>query len=133
MIPCWHFSMSPPAACSSFRMMFSTSSPTYPASVRVVDGERDGEELGERLGQQRLAGAGRPDQQDVRLGELDLVAAAALLLDFDPLVVVVDRDRQLLLGLFLADHVLVEKLLDFLRNRQGRAGPATRLEPVVVG
>ena len=36
MIPCWHFSMSPPAACSSFRMMFSTSSPTYPASVSVV-------------------------------------------------------------------------------------------------
>ncbi len=28
--------MSPPAACSSLRMMFSTSSPTYPASVSVV-------------------------------------------------------------------------------------------------
>ena len=36
MIPCWHFSMSPLAACSSLRMMFSTSSPTYPASVSVV-------------------------------------------------------------------------------------------------
>jgi hypothetical protein len=36
MMPCWHFSMSPPAACSSLRMMFSTSSPTYPASVSVV-------------------------------------------------------------------------------------------------
>jgi hypothetical protein len=36
MIPCWAFSMSPPAAWSSLRMMFSTSSPTYPASVSVV-------------------------------------------------------------------------------------------------
>ena len=100
---------------------------------RVDDGEGDGEELGERLREQRLAGAGRADQQDVRLGELDLVAAARLLLDLDALVVVVDRDRELLLGLFLADDVLVEELLDFLRHRQGRPGAAARLEPVVVG
>jgi len=32
--------------------------------------------------------------------------------------VVVDRDRQLLLGPFLADHVLIEELLDFLWRRQ---------------
>jgi len=36
MMPCCAFSMSPPAACRSLRMMFSTSSPTYPASVSVV-------------------------------------------------------------------------------------------------
>src|ERR1017187_4732640 len=36
MMPCWHFWTSPSAACSSLRMIFSTSSPTYPASVRVV-------------------------------------------------------------------------------------------------
>ena len=89
---------------------------------RVDDGEGHREQLGERLREQRLAGAGRADQQDVRLGELDLVAAARLLLDLDPLVVVVDRDRELLLGLFLADHVLVEELLDLLGHRQGRAG-----------
>ena len=100
---------------------------------RVDDREGDREELGEGLREQRLAGAGRADQQDVRLGELDLVAAARLLLDLDPLVVVVDRDRELLLGLFLADDVLVEELLDFLRDRQRRAGAAARLEPVVVG
>src|SRR4030095_12069939 len=108
MMPCWHFSMSPPAACSSFRMMFSTSSPTYPASVhvpasrergRMHDGEGNGEELGERLREQGLAGAGRTDQQDVRLRQLDFIPAARLLLDLDPLVVVVDRDRQLLLRL----------------------------------
>jgi hypothetical protein len=78
--------------------------------------------LAERLREQRLAGAGRADQQDVRLGELDVVAAARLLLDLDALVVVVDRDRELLLGLFLADDVLVEELLDFLRDGQGGAG-----------
>jgi hypothetical protein len=100
---------------------------------RVDDRERDGQELGERLCEERLAGAGRADQQDVRLRELDLVAAARLLLDFDALVVVVDRDGELLLRLFLADDVLVEELLDLLRDRQGGAGAAARLEPVVVG
>src|SRR6185437_3780410 len=36
MIPVWARPTSPSAACNSLRMMFSTSSPTYPASVRVV-------------------------------------------------------------------------------------------------
>ena len=65
---------------------------------RVDDGEGHREQLGERLREQRLAGAGRADEQDVRLGQLDVVAAARLLLDLDALVVVVDRDRELLLG-----------------------------------
>ena len=99
----------------------------------VDDREGHREELGQRLGEQRLAGAGRPDQQDVRLGQLDVVAAARLLLDLDALVVVVDRDGELLLGLFLADDVLVEELLDFLGDRQRRAGSAPGLEAVVVG
>ena len=84
---------------------------------RVDDREGDREQLGERLREQRLAGAGRADQQDVRLGQLDVVAAARLLLDLDALVVVVDRDGELLLGPLLADDVLVEELLDFLRRR----------------
>ena len=99
---------------------------------RVHDRERHREELGQRLRQQRLAGAGGADEQDVRLVELDVVAAARLLLDLDALVVVVDRDRELLLGAFLADHVLVEELLDFRRRGQRRADAAV-LEPVVVG
>ncbi len=100
---------------------------------RVDNRERDRQQLGERLGEERLAGAGRTDEQDVRLRQLDLVPAARLLLNLDPLVVVVDRDRELLLGLFLADDVLVEELLDFLRDGQRRARAAARLEPVVVG
>jgi hypothetical protein len=39
---------------------------------RVDDGERHLEEARERAREQRLAGAGRPDEQDVRLLELDV-------------------------------------------------------------
>ena len=35
----------------------------------------------------------------------------------DALVVIVDRDRERLLRLLLADHVLVENVLDLLRRR----------------
>src|SRR5438477_3573131 len=99
---------------------------------RVHDREGHGEQLRERLREQRLAGAGGADQQDVALGQLDVVAAARLLLDLDPLVVVVDRDGELLLRALLADDVLVEELLDLLRG--GQRGPrAAVLETVVVG
>ena len=65
---------------------------------RVGDRERHVEQARERLGEQRLAAAGRADQQDVALGELDVVAGAFAPLGLQPLVVVVDRDRQDLLG-----------------------------------
>ena len=39
----------------------------------VDDGEGHGQEPRQRLGQQRLARAGRPDEQDVRLLDLDVV------------------------------------------------------------
>ena len=70
---------------------------------------------GEGLGEERLAAAGRPDEQDVRLLELDLVDRGA---GVDPLVVVVDGDREDLLGPLLADHVLVERVLDLVRVRE---------------
>src|SRR5262249_50594598 len=65
------------------------------------------------LRQQRLAGSGRPDQQNVRFGQLYAIAGL-LTIHEDALVVVIDRDRELLLGLLLADDVLVEKALYFL-------------------
>jgi hypothetical protein len=40
---------------------------------RVGDGERDVEHLGEGLGEVGLAAAGRADQQDVGLGDVDVV------------------------------------------------------------
>ena len=74
----------------------------------VGDGERHVEHAGQRLGEQRLAAAGGADEQDVRLRELDVVVVAGAVLD--PLVVVVDGDREDLLGALLADDVVVEEL-----------------------
>ena len=77
--------------------------------------------------QQGLAAAGRADQQDVRLVQLDL-GLGVFAVD-QPLVVVVHGDRQDLLGPFLADHVGVELLLDLARRgdvgeeRLGDAAP----------
>src|SRR5262249_39614021 len=76
---------------------------------RVGDGERDVEHLGQRLGEQRLAGAGGTDEQDVRLLQLDVARRGARL---DALVVIVDRDGQDLLRAILTDHVLIEDVLD---------------------
>ena len=82
---------------------------------RVGDGERHVEDARQRAGQQRLAGAGRPDEQDVPLLQLDVVDG--LPRRADALVVVVDGDGEDLLGLLLPDDVLAELLVDVLRRR----------------
>ncbi len=74
----------------------------------VGNGEGDVEHPGQGLCQQGLARAGGADEQDVGLGELHVVA---LLLQVNALVMVIDGHRQPLLGLVLADHVLVQKRL----------------------
>src|SRR3989475_139556 len=81
---------------------------------RVGDREGDVEDARQRLRQQRLAHAGRTDQQDVALVELDLVVTGAVRVD--ALVVIVDGDGERLLGLLLADHVLIQHLLDLGRG-----------------
>ena len=58
----------------------------------VADGERHVEDPGQRPGEQRLAAAGRADQQDVGLVDLD-VGVGVLAVD-QPLVVVVDGDGR---------------------------------------
>ena len=92
--------------------MFSTSSDVarLGQSRGVRDGERDVEQFGQGLREQRLTGAGRAEQQDVRLGKLDPVVPRVS--GLDSLVVVVDRDGQRLLGLLLPDHIAVEELVD---------------------
>ena len=82
---------------------------------RVGDRERDVEDPRERLREQRLAAAGRAEQEDVRLLELDLVV---LLAHLHALVVVVDGDRERPLRLFLRDDVVVEDGVDVARARQ---------------
>jgi hypothetical protein len=84
---------------------------------------------GERLREQGLAGARGADEQDVGLLQLDV--GARLLRVLDPTVVVVDRDRELALGLVLADDVLGEELVDLPRLRQG--GLVLLLEELVLG
>ena len=80
----------------------------------VGDGERHVEQPGEGLGHERLARPGGPNQQDVRLLELDLLVGGALA-GAHPLVVVVDRDREDLLGVVLTDDVLGEEVVDLVR------------------
>ncbi len=83
---------------------------------RVGDRERHVQDPRQRLCQQRLAAAGRAQQQDVRLGQLHL--GVALAGHLHALVVVVDRHRQRALGLFLADHVVVQHVADLARPGQ---------------
>src|SRR5690606_7659886 len=71
-----------------------------------------------------LAAAGRADQEDVRLAQLDAVVLGAAgtvaggLRGLDPLVVVVDGDREGAVGVVLPDHVLIEELADLDRLGQ---------------
>ena len=82
----------------------------------VGDRERHLEQPRERLREQRLAAAGRPDQQDVRLRELDV--GIAVRAGLHALVVVVDRDREDLLRLLLPDDVVVQVVVDLTRLGQ---------------
>ena len=86
---------------------------------RVGHGEWHVEDPRQSLGEQSLAAAGRADQQDVRLGELDLVAGLRAV--GEALVMVVDRDREDALGAVLADHIIVEDLADLRRSRDAVA------------
>src|SRR5579859_658463 len=96
----------------------------------VNDGKGNIEHARQGLRQKRLAGSRGPNQQNVALGQLYF--AVALAVHVNALIVVVDRHRQLFLGLLLADDVFVEEYLDFLRLGQvvGR-GCRLRLGTVV--
>jgi hypothetical protein len=84
-------------------------------------GHREGnvEDARQGLREQGLAAAGRADQQDVGLGELDVIALGAV---GESLVVVVHRHRQHALGVVLADHVVVEDGADVDRGGHAVAG-----------
>src|SRR5262249_17923394 len=85
---------------------------------RIRHGEGHVEDARQRLRQQRLAGAGRADQQDVRLRELDVVVLGLMV---ETLVVIVDRDREHLLGVILTDDIVVENFAYLLRGRNAVA------------
>jgi hypothetical protein len=73
------------------------------------------------LREQGLARTGRADQQDVALGQLDLVLLVEML---QALVVVVHSNRENFLRAFLTNHILVKDFTDFLRTRQIGLGQA---------
>src|SRR3954471_4458739 len=86
---------------------------------RVGDGERHVQHAGERLRQVGLAAAGRADQENVGLGQLDAVGVRpAVAVGLDPLVVVVDRYGERLLGLLLTHHILIKEGADLHRLGQ---------------
>ena len=81
----------------------------------VGHGERHIELARQRFRQQRFAGAGGADEQNIALGDVHLVGLALVL---DPLVVVVDRHRQGLLGVLLADDITVQDFMNLGRSRR---------------
>ena len=76
----------------------------------VGHGEWHVEDARERLRQQGLAATGWADQQDVRLGELDVGVLARVV---EALVVVVHGHRKHALGVILADDVVVQNGANF--------------------
>ncbi len=85
----------------------------------VADGKGHVQHAGQRAGQQRLAAAGRADQQHVGLVDLDRLGLVDVGVG-EALVVVVHGHGQHALGVILADDVLVEELLDLSRRGNGR-------------
>jgi len=83
----------------------------------VGDGEGDIQDSGQGLGQEGLPAARGADEQDVALLELHVVGPGA---GADPLVVVVDRHGEDLLGPILSDDVLIQLPVDLLGG--GRPG-----------
>lgn len=66
------------------------------------------EKPGKGLYQISLAGTGGPDHEHVGFFNLDIIHRVGL----HPFVVVVDRHGNDLLGIFLADHIIVQLCLD---------------------
>ena len=81
----------------------------------VGDRERHVEDARERLREQRLPATRRPEQQDVRLLELDL---PLVLPHADALVVVVDGDGERPFRFLLRDDVVVQHRVDVARPRK---------------
>ncbi len=88
----------------------------------IGHGEGDIEDPRQRLGKKRLAAARGADQQDIRLRQFDVILRGMI----EPLVVVVHRNRQHALGMFLPDHIVVQHLADVARRRHAIGGLQAR-------
>src|SRR6185436_16827978 len=74
-------------------------------------------------------GAGGTDQEDVRLLDFNIGAAAPKL---NALVVLINRNSQPLLGFILSNHILVKKAFDLARFGQRRTS-GYRLSLLIIG
>ncbi len=80
----------------------------------IGHGEGHIQDARQGLREQRLPAAGRTDKKDVRLGQLDV---AVLSRRINALVMIMDCDRENLLGMILAHDVIVEHL-EYLGRRR---------------
>src|SRR5579875_262404 len=78
----------------------------------ICNGKGDVEHPCQGLGKQSLATSSGPEQQDVRLRQLDVIIVARGL---NSLVVVVNGYRENLLGMFLTNDVVIEEIEDLSR------------------
>jgi hypothetical protein len=103
-------------------MIFSTSSPTYPASVNVVASATvngTSSSLASVSASKRLTRARWPHKQNIGLTQFNIfVCVAAVWRIPKPFVMVINRNGEHALGPLLANHVLVKNLVDFVGNRQ---------------
>ena len=104
----------------------------------IRDCERHVEDPGQGPGEQGLARAGGAGEENIAFFDLDIVELRrkrrGILrglpgIEEEPLVVIVDRDREDLLGVVLANDEIIQNLLDFRRFHQtdGRLGLYHRL------
>ena len=97
--------------------IFSTSSPTYPASVNAVASAiANGtfQNLCQRLCQQRLSAAGRSEHQNITLLEFH----TEILSRHDPLIMIIYCNGKNFFGLVLTDHIIVQKCFDLFRGQK---------------
>ena len=80
----------------------------------IGNGEGHLQNTGQSLSEQRFAGAGGAQHQNVALLKLHIVAAA----EIDPLIVIVDRHGQRHLGSLLSDDIFIQHRPDLLGGGQ---------------
>src|SRR5579885_71387 len=107
-----------------------TNIPRLSQSGCVHYGERHIEHLGQSVRQKRFAASGRANQQNIGLRQLNIIAPHPVHLN--ALVVVIDRNRELLFCLVLPNHILIQERAYLGRLRQmWRSCALLRLAAVV--
>ena len=79
----------------------------------IRNGKRHIQQLCQRPDQVRLAGAGRPYHQHIGFFHFDFVG----IFSCNPFVMVIDCYRHDFLGMLLADDIIIQLCLDFVRGR----------------